>query len=307
MGDKEPALMIGLVKIAALILLCFSTSIVVSPQNTHRSVMPEDVTVFIAGKSGQFLTVYPAVIIHYGGNKLFATAYGQPLPENYTAADLNKLKQFLKPGNPITVFSGGKQLGTARVISNNAGQDVEDCPDVSGYAAYEGEGQPLLGANTSLIAGHASTRRAASPAEIAILKRVSEKWLVDYGLDNQLVQRGTMGQVVSTELRSGAGRALIGRLDVTSKSAVFRLFVIAERENGRYRATLADLQVQHDLEDEGDKVESSYLDQLDIDNDGLDDVITTATFYEATGATVWKYDAGKGVWAKRYEAMLGSC
>ena len=77
----------------------------------------------------------------------------------------------------------------------------------------------LLAANTNLeIPGHRSTRRPATPKEIAIVRQLAKQWLAEYGLDQGLLKQGIMGTVTSTELRKGGGRAIIGRFDVRSKS-----------------------------------------------------------------------------------------
>jgi hypothetical protein len=116
-----------------------------------------------------------------------------------------------------------------------------------------------------------------------------------------------MRNIISTELRRNSGRALIGRFDVMSKRAIHRLFVIAEPNRGQYRLTLADLEIQHDVEDGVDKTERDYVDQLDINNDGVDEVITSAAHYESWSYTVWEFDAKQNVWRSAYEGLGGGC
>jgi hypothetical protein len=109
---------------------------------------------------------------------------------------------------------------------------------------------PLLAAGTEQqIPGHASQRRSAAAAEIALFRRLAAKWLADYGLNVQLIKRGTLGPVISTVLRTGASRALIGRFDVASSTAIHHLFAVAEATGKTYSLTATDLSVQRDLED----------------------------------------------------------
>jgi hypothetical protein len=102
--------------------------------------------------------------------------------------------------------------------------------------------------------------------------------------------------VSSTELRKGGGRAIIGRFDVKSKRSLHSLFAVAEQDGTRYRLTLASLVVQNDVDSEKDKQEIEYLDQLDINNDGIDELITMETLYESWGYTIWEFDAKEQFW-----------
>ena len=164
----------------------------VPAQGNPPTRMPEDVAIFAVGHEGKTSSIDPVVIVHYGADQRFRTipALNSPLPSrDWTEADFNKIENsFYRPGTLVSVFSGGEKLGTATVFSSNIeGRDV-GCIDLSAVVTtYGGSRKPLLAASTtSEIPGHASTRRAATPAETAILRRLAIQWLIDYGLDKQL-------------------------------------------------------------------------------------------------------------------------
>jgi len=264
--------------------------------------MPEDVAVFAVSEHRQILWIDPVVIVHYGRNQRGRTipAFNSPVPRECTEAQLERVENWLyKPGTLVSVFAGGEKLGSAAVHSSN----IKDsgCVDLSAKISYGGTGKPRLATNTgSEIPGHVSTRRAATPAEASILRQLALEWLIDYGLDKQLLQRGRLGPVISTVLRNDAGRALAGRFDVTSKHAIHRLFAIAEQNQGRYELTLANLQIQRDVQDGTDITEREYVDQLDLDNDGLDEVVTSETHYESWSYTIWRFNTSHKVWQHAY-------
>lgn len=251
------------------------------------------------------------VIVHYGSDQRFRTipALNSPLGSpHWKDADFDKIENLFKPGTLVSMFSGGKKLGSATVDSRNIQDRHGGCVDISGVASYGGTGSPLLAANTTTeIPGHASTRRGATPAETSLLRQLAIQWLIDFGLDKQLLQRGRMRQAISAVLRKSAGRAVIGRFDVVSKHAIHRFFAIAERDRGRYRLTLADLKIQRDVDDGIDKTERKYIDQLDINNDGEDEVITSASHYESWDYAIWRFDAQRGSWGRAYEGGGGGC
>jgi hypothetical protein len=276
--------------------------------------MPENVAIFVVRQDGQSRSVDPVVIVHYGGDQRFTTipSLNSPLPSrDRKDEDFDKVEADLyKPGTPVALFSGGEKLGTATVVSSNVEGRNGACVDLSGVISYRGTKNPLLAANAvSEIPGHTSTRRPATPVEALRLRQLAQEWLVDYGLARSLVQHGRMQPVISTVLRPGAGHSLVGRYDVISKRAIHRLFVIAEQQGGRYHLTLANLEVQHDLEDGTDKAEREYVDQLDINNDGRDEVITSTSHYESYAYEIWEfYDRQKDKgWRHSYTGTGGGC
>jgi hypothetical protein len=284
----------------------------VPAQTSPPTRMPEDVAIFAVRHDGKTFSIDPVVIVHYGADQRFKTipALNSPLPSrDWTDADFDKIEDsFYKQGTLVSVFSGGEKLGTATVLSSNIEGRDGGCVDLSAVVTYDGSAKPLLAASaTSEIPGHASTRRDATPAEIATLRRLATQWLVDYGLDKQLLQRVRVGQVTSTILRKNAGRALVGRFDVVSKQAIHRLFAIAEQEGQTYRLTLTNLEIQHDVGDGTDKTEREYVDQLDINNDGVDEVLTSASHYEGWSFAVWEFNANHKTWKKKHDGSGGGC
>jgi hypothetical protein len=282
------------------------------PQSNPRTRMPEDVAIFAIRHDGPAPTIDPIVLVHYGSDQRFKTipALNSPiLKEGLSESDVSRIENtFYKPGTLLSMFSGGEKVGMAKVRASNIEGLDGGCVDLSAVISEGGLGKARLASNTgSEISGHASTRRSAAQEEISTLRQLAIQWLRDYGLDKELLESGKLGQVTSTVLRTGAGRALIGRFDVASKEAVHRLFAIAEMNRGAYRLTLTDLEVQRDVEDGTDKTEREYLDQLDINNDGVDEVIASASHYESWTYSVWVFRANNGLWRKAYTGGGGCC
>jgi len=251
--------------LSMVLLLAVTTA---SAQSAPASPMPlpEEVAIFAVRQdgAGQSLSIVPVVIVHYGSQEQgkVVPSLNQPVPQRATAEDFARFeKSFYQPGSNLSVFSGGSRLGVAKLTSSNVSflEDGEGSV-LSAAVSYHGAGNPRLAANTtSQIPGHLSTRRAATPAEKSTLLRLAKQWLIEYGLDRRLLERGTLGEVISTELRKGVGQALIGRFDVKSQRAIHRLFAIAEPDGGSYHLTLADLDVQPASSDE--HMERTFVDQ----------------------------------------------
>ena len=291
-------------------VILMSVALAAQPQ-VVRPRMPEDVTIFAVRHQAQALEIDPIVIVHYGADQRFTTipSLNPPLgSEDATVTDLRRLGKIYKAGSHFSVFRGGERLGHAVVRSSNIEGGDGDCVDLSAAISYDSTPPPLLATNTGPeIPGHVSQRRPATSAERAVVVELARQWLSDYGLDKQLLQQGTLGATISTELRKDGVRAIIGRFDVTSKYAIHRLFAIAEQDGKQYHLTLANLEIQHDVEDGTDKAEREYLDQLDINNDGVDEVVSSVSYYESWAYTIWRFDVKHGGWHKSYTGGGGGC
>ena len=122
---------------------------------------------------------------------------------------------------------------------------------------------------------------------------------------SNLLKRGKLTPVISTELRNTAGRALIGRFDVESERAEYHLFAVAEKVDGTLDLTLADLNVLEkstvfdggrktiETDDKNERL-VDYVDQLDVNNDGVDEIITKESVYEGQAYKVWSFSKQLG-------------
>lgn len=301
----------GMVRMKTLSMVLLLAVTTASAQSTPATPMalPAEVAIFAVRHNvdGQSLSIVPVVIVYQGSQEQgnVVPSLTDPVPQRATAKDFARFeKSFYQPGSNLSVFSGGSRLGVAKVTSSNVSFVEDEGSVLSAAISYHGAGKPRLAANTtSQIPGHLSTRRAATPAEKSTLLRLAKQWLTEYGLDRRLLERGALGEVISTELRKGVGQALIGRFDVKSQRAIHRLFAIAEPDGGSYHLTLADIDVQPASSDE--HMERTFVDQLDINNDGVDEVITETELYENCFYNVWKFYAKDKGWSLKYSG--GSC
>jgi hypothetical protein len=279
---------------------------------TKPMKMPEKVAVFAVNQTGDQTSIAPITLVHYGSDQRFKVipSYGDPLSVPvWTEQEFDAFeKTYFRQGNRLSIFSGGELIGGASVESSESEGREGGCHWLSASILYRGHGTPSLATNTTTeIPGHRSTRRAASDTEIATLRGLARQWLSEYGLSDTLLERGVVGAVVAARLRDGAGMALIGRYDVTSQRSVHRLFVVAERQGATYRLTLADLSLQRDIEFGKDRAEIQYLDQLDVNNGGQDEVVVREELYEGWSYTIYSPPQGGRGWGIAFTGGGGGC
>lgn len=109
----------------------------------------------------------------------------------------------------------------------------------------------------------------------------------------------------STKLAEGRPDALIGSITFREKSAVHNLFLVAEYKGEQWDLAISSYHVSKDPEDGTDNVEENFIDQLDLDADGVDEIVTISGYYESWDYTIYK--AQQGTWKKVYQGGGGGC
>jgi hypothetical protein len=257
----------------------------------------QSVVLFSVARDTNGISIDPVVLLPSMTN---------PASPNATEADYKRFElAHYKRGSRLTIYSGAERAGAASVRESEVIGEEGGCRILSARISYNGHTPALAVSGNPAIRGHKSKRRAATAAEAASLKRLAIDWLREAGLDAALLQQGRLGPVVSTEMRPGR-HALIGRFDVESKSSIHRLFAIAEHNGQQYRLTLADV-AKDEVELDKDELEREYVDQLDLDGDGQDEIVTRNLHYEVWDYSVWRLDPRTGSWTSIYNGGGGGC
>ena len=274
---------------------------------------PQSVAVFEVSKSESTLLVGPIVILTFREHtRPTGPEFSPPIPHTTgitPSADFNEFEQaYYKPGTQLNVYFGGEARGLATIRNSNILGREGGCRALTAEVSSEIAAPGMIATTlSSEVGGHKSTRRPATVAEKAVLRKLAIEWLGDYGLDKNLLVHGKLGMVTSTELRKGK-RAIIGLFDVRAKRATHRLFVIAEIREATYKTTLAELRIQQEPEMGGqDRQEIEFIDQLDLDGDYEDEVITVEHRYESWNYTIWKFNGYNKAWQSIYTGGGGGC
>jgi hypothetical protein len=85
------------------------------------------------------------------------------------------------------------------------------------------------------------------------------------------------------------------------------MFVIARQHRGTYTFRLVQHYVQRDLTDGTDSEDQYFVDQLDFDGDGQDEVVTIVWFYESNEYRVYARHLQTDRWYELYRGGGGGC
>ena len=196
-------------------------------------------------------------------------------------------------GTKLNLYSHGALIGHATIKSRPAG-DVEcetGMPFDTDVAAPWPE---HVFATVHTVAAHPNWQ---SEVDAATLRRSLE-------LAKSILHTDSAGEIQSTQAldtkAAAAGeRLLVGSYERKTKEKIERLFLIARHEGDQLIPLGSSSHEQTDLTSATDQEIETFFDQVDVDGDGVDELVTTVTRYEDYSFVVYKWQSGK--WIKVFE------
>src|SRR5207245_873498 len=120
-----------------------------------------------------------------------------------------------------------------------------------------------------------------------------------------LLRRMQTTNLTATDLDSDGKFELIGSFVIETKAKARRdLFLIAEPQGNGYKAALVNYQ-SYKLPPEGFDSAIKFVDQLDLDGDGMGEVFAIQGGFDAYGYLIYRKQAGR--WRKVYHMIGDAC
>jgi hypothetical protein len=154
-------------------------------------------------------------------------------------------------------------------------------------------------------ASHANARRDASPQQRAQFVALALGFLQSKGLSGISESAVHVDRLEVTDLGPGEKDDLVGNVAVKSKTKLRNIFLVGTLGSGRYTVALSSYHVSTDLEDGTDDVEEQLVDQIDLDGDRIDEIVTMSSYYESWDYIIYKEK--NGAWQKIYHGGGGGC
>lgn len=214
-------------------------------------------------------------------------------------------KEYFASGRTYPLLIGGAEKGFVTV-----GKPVDDesCISLSATATAS---VPLSNAQLALAATaingvgvHVDWRHAVTAQE-----RAEFLSLVTKILEEQKVQRASestikIDNIRSTRLSANGPSTLIGSATLSRKSGIHHVFLVAVGKTAEYKIAIRSYHFARDEDDASATIEN-LVEQLDVDDDGKDEIVTINTHYESWDFTIYKERDGK--WQRVYEGAGGGC
>ncbi len=268
-----------------------------------RPAAGNEVVVFAVKKYDTMQQMEPVVIVRRG------TYVKPPVDESdVTGGDIEaQSKRFVgdyfRAGRQYRMLSGGGDAGTLTVQKylepGCVGMNAEVSTETQ--VRLGGEVQALAVSSDTLGRG-AGSRRAPTEAERASALELARAAFARNAVPAALVKKMGTLNLTATDLDRDGRAELVGSFRVVGAEYMnYALFMIFEPAADKLKAALT----WYHKGAEADAADRRFVDQLDLDGDGVSEVIAEGHYYESNDYFIYKKQRGQ--WRSVYQGGGGGC
>lgn len=286
---RKPRLKISTLALALLLVIAsFTGSLAQNNKRRRPSPSSRDVVLFDAAPYGTERIILPIVILRGG-------RYVAPPSFASLAARRRFANAYYRAGQKYRLLYGGDEVGTVSVKDRKTCDTTAANVTVQASPKFEGRG---LATNSDALGGKSIKSRDLTDAEKTALMKLVQPSFKRARVGVPEFQ-GVVNVAVAADLDGDGKSELIGTF-ATGAKMQHTLFIIAEPKGKGYAATLLLFQAAKD--EYGDnQVRWDFLDAVDLDADGIAEVILSVNDYRSPDD--WNYliykKQGKG-WRSVY-------
>lgn len=298
---------IALALVASFLLTASSFTVTNAQNRKQPAWKPGTGTVLfvVSGESAE-----PGETPEYGMDALVVIEKGKFIDP--VGEDSNAMKPFaekyFQTGQKYRLLFGGGEVGTATVQSSGEGcNTIHSKVNVEGFAKIRGRISGIA-TNSETLGKKASSRRALTSQERAAVMTLVNNIYRQHKTSNALLRSLKVNNLTATDLDGDGKLEVIGDFEVTpnpnSTEGMRRdLFLIATPSGAGYRAEHANFQAYR--MDSGFGRGIGFVDQLDVDNDGVAEVVTVNQGFDAYSYSIYKKRGG--IWRMVYSVTGDAC
>ena len=220
------------------------------------------------------------------------------------------ITRYLSPGRTYRLLFGGGVAGTVAVTGKPEVPEIVRRPKVRLQTRERIAGQVMALATDARTAGttNGSTRRAPTPAERAQALALARAAYRRRGLSPALVSRMAVRNLTAVDVDGDQKAEMIGSfmIEVRARADVpgpeHALFLVAEPNRNGYRAAL-------EWYHRGEEVtvrRRKLVDVLDLDGDGMSEIIAHTLYYESWDFAIYQKKRGRAAtWRTVYQGGGG--
>lgn len=229
----------------------------------------------------------------------------QPYGDYDEASQQRFAKQYFASGKKYRLTFGGGEVGSVTVENSSQG-----CNNIHATVQMEDGGRiprPLSGlATDSMSLGKKlGSRRAPTAEERAAVMALVHQIYRSRGTTNASLRQLKTTNLTATDLDGDGKFEMVASFVLETKAKARRdLFLIAEPQGTNFKGTLVNFQA-YKLPPEGFDSAIDFLDQLDLDGDGIGEVFVQQHGFDAYGYSIYKKSRGR--WNKVYTTTGDAC
>jgi hypothetical protein len=249
-------------------------------------------------------SIDPVALIGRGGT------IKEPFPPESDVAARRFVDKWLKPGRSYRVLFGGAPSGTAvvREAPGDPGISLQSRVALNTTAPLGERTRAIAISETSALNGRPLQRRPLTTAERSALVAGAQSEFRKSGVSADAAKSSKIITASAINLDRSGRFELIARLQATEPAGSrCDLFVIAEpRGTAGYTLALSIVNKDKRTNTTEDTyyIEQDLVDAIDIDGDGIGEVVTRSVYYESHDYAIYKKRTG-GKWRKVYRGAGG--
>jgi hypothetical protein len=211
-----------------------------------------------------------------------------------------------KVGEHVALFVGGQRQGDVRIKKVMPLQcDSSAALVSSGHSYHLPKNRMALASNSDQIRPHPNKQHQASDTEGNYARQLAMSEFRKHAIPTTLAKNIKINELIVTELDGTDSEFLIGSLSLVTKSARHDVFLIAKIADSAATVEFARYHKTADLEDGTDSEDVSFVDQLDLDGDGFDEIVVEVTGYENEEFAIYHHNNGS--WTQVHLGGQGGC
>ncbi len=209
-------------------------------------------------------------------------------------------------GERLALFVGGERRGDVRIKKVMPLQCDSSAALVSANpSVHLAKDTMALATNAEKVGTHANSRRQANAEEQNYARQLAMREFQKHGLPEEFAKRIKIDQLVVTKVDQSENKSLIGYLYIKTKSAIHEVFLIGKLDDSGATTELARYHKTTDLADGMDSRDVHFVDQLDLDGDGTDEIVLEVTGYESEEFQIYRRQ--NGIWSPVHVGGQGGC
>jgi hypothetical protein len=207
---------------------------------------------------------------------------------------------YFRSGQTYQLLFGGGKIGTATVLKRSNRQCISLAASVRLQTSVKLGGWVMaLATNSTALGLPESSRRAPAPDERSAVLNLVKRTYGQRSVPAALLKKITVTNLTAVDLDRDGNAELIGSFRIEQDAKAYLLFLIVGKRGGAYKIELQRYDQSH--EESGE----DFVDQLDVDGDGIGEVITEVSGYETWDYAIYKKRAG--TWQRVYKGGGGGC
>jgi hypothetical protein len=211
-----------------------------------------------------------------------------------------------KAGAQITLFVAGHRQGNVTVKKVMPFQcDSSALLVTTDWSFSLRNGAMALATNAATVRSHETHRRQPNEAELDRAKLLAMNEFLKHGVLGKFSKNLKVEHAIVLRVDEAEGEFFVGTLSLEAEGADHEIFLVAKMASSGDTMELARYHKTTDIEDGKDAQYARFVDQLDLDGDGTDEIVVEVMGYESEEFVVYKRTGGR--WRKVHVGGRGGC